>query len=510
MNSMASKLITLFVAGYLLTMAIPVEAQEQGREHRGLLGPHLELTPAHPPIPKPRLKRGTDWIRNWNEVALDANALDHTPVAAGEVRVFGEQLGPGRTSRALAIVHIAMFDAANAIVGGYDSYTDLPRARPVASVRAAIAQAAHDALVALYPSQTARFAQELANHLNDIPEGRAKEDGIALGRNAAAAILALRNNDGSQEQEPRIGIEYIPKNTPGVWRPDPVSQIPIALGWKWGKVLPFVLKSAEQFPLPPPPAMNSPEYATAFNEVKLLGGDGVNTPTQRTANETEIGIFWGYDGTPGLGTPPRLYNQIALHIAEQRGSNMIELARLLALVNVAMADAGYAAWHSKYTYEFWRPVAGIREADEGTGPTGAGDGNAATVGDPNFSPLGAPASNLTGPNFTPPFPAYPSGHATFGAALFQTLRRFYGTDRIRFSFVSDELNGETLDNQGRVRPLVRRHYNSLSEAEEENGQSRIYLGIHWAFDKTAGIAQGRQVADYVFKNAFTPFHTGRR
>lgn len=506
---MASRRIVVLLTGCLFAIAFPAKAQDQGNGHRELLGPRFELAPGHPPIPKPRSKRGAEWIRSWNEVALDANALDHTPVAAGEVRVFGEQLGPGRTSRALAIVHIAMFDAVNAIVGGYDSYTDLPRVHPVTSMHAAIAQAAHDTLVALYPSQTARFAQELANHLNDIPEGRAKADGIALGRNAAAAILALRSNDGSQEQDPRIGIEYIPKDDAGVWRPDPVSQIPIALGWKWGKVLPFVLKSAEQFPLPPPPAMNSPEYASAFNEVKLLGGDGVITPTQRTAKETEIGIFWGYDGTPGLGTPPRLYNQIALRIAEQRGSDMIELARLLALVNVAMADAGYAAWHSKYKYEFWRPVTGIREGDEGTGPTGQGDGNAATVGDPSFSPLGAPASNLTGPNFTPPFPAYPSGHATFGGALFQTLRRLYGTDRVRFSFVSDELNGETLDNQGQVRPLVRHHYNSLSEAEEENGQSRVYLGIHWAFDKTAGITQGRQVADYVFKNAFTPLRDGR-
>ena len=114
----------------------------------------------------------------------------------------------------------------------------------------------------------------------------------------------------------------------------------------------------------------------------------------------------------------------------------------------------------------------------------------------------APASNLDGPNFTPPFPAYPSGHAGFGGALFQILRDFYGTDRIRFTFVSDELNGETLDNEGNARPLVARSFSSLSEAEEENGQSRIYLGIHWVFDKTEGIAQGRRVADDVFWKAF--------
>jgi hypothetical protein len=250
--------------------------------------------------------------------------------------------------------------------------------------------------------------------------------------------------------------------------------------------------------------MDSPQYAAAFDEAKALGGDGVVTPTLRTPMQTEIGIYWAYDGTPSLCAPPRLYNQIAVQIAEQKGSNLVELARLLALVNVAMADAGTAIWESKYYYKFWCPVTAIREADEGSGPTGSGDGNSATHGDPNFTPLGAPASNLAGPNFTPPFPAYPSGHAGFGGALFQTLRNFYGTDDIAFTFVSDEFNGVTQDNQGNVRPHLPRHFSSLSEAEEENGQSRIYLGIHWSFDKTEGIAQGRRVANYVFKHAFAP------
>jgi len=250
--------------------------------------------------------------------------------------------------------------------------------------------------------------------------------------------------------------------------------------------------------------MNSPEYATAYDEVKRLGGDGVVTPTERTLEQTQIGLYWAYDGTPSLCAPPRLYNQITLHIADQMGSSEAEIARLLALVNVAMADAGMAIWESKYFYDFWRPITGIRESDPGTGPTGAGDGNADTIGDPTWLPLGAPASNLQGPDFTPPFPAYPSGHAGFGAALFQTLRRFYGTDDIPFTFVSDELNGVTHDNDGQVRPLIPRSFSSLSEAEEENGQSRIYLGIHWAFDKTESIILGRKVGDYVFDNAFAP------
>jgi hypothetical protein len=169
-----------------------------------------------------------------------------------------------------------------------------------------------------------------------------------------------------------------------------------------------------------------------------------------------------------------------------------------------MADAGMTIWESKYHYDLWRPIAGIRESDPGTGPTGLGDGNPDTVGDVTFSPLGAPASNLNGPNFTPPFPAYPSGHAGFGGALFEIMRRFYGTDNIAFTFVSDEFNGQTRDHNGNLRPYRPRSFSNLSQAEEENGQSRIYLGIHWSFDKTEGIALGNRVGDYVFDHAFRP------
>jgi hypothetical protein len=316
----------------------------------------------------------------------------------------------------------------------------------------------------------------------------------------------MRSADGAQHAEPRVGIEFQTSNDPGKWRQDPISQSPLALGAYWGKVRPFALETGHQFRAPLPARLESLEYAAAFNEVKTLGGDGSTTPTVRTAEQTQIGIYWAYDGTPSLCAPPRLYNQVARRIARQMGTddNVVELARLLALVNVAMADAGIAVWESKYYYQYWRPVTGIREADERTGPTGLGDGNAATAADPNFSPLGAPASNLTGPNFTPPFPSYPSGHAAFGGALFQMLRRFYRTDRIAFTFISDEFNGVTRDNSGHVRPLMPRRFSSLSQAEEENGQSRIYLGIHWSFDKTEGIAQGRRVADYVFTHAFQP------
>ncbi|MDX2168234.1 MAG: phosphatase PAP2 family protein [Deltaproteobacteria bacterium] len=446
----------------------------------------------------------TAMLTHWNHVAIDCSGLDHTPVQPGESRVFGEQVGPGRSSRAMAIVHIAVFEVVNAIQGGYQSYVGLPRAPRGTSMQAAIAQAACDTLVALYPSQAPATRAVLDEDLAGIPSGAAKQRGVELGARAAAAVLAARADDGAAHPEPKIGIDFIPGDEPGRWRQDPISRHPLALGAYWGAVTPFVLEAGDQFRLPPPPALDSAEYAAAFNGVNALGGDGVTTPTVRSADATFAGVYWAYDGTPSLCAPPRLYNQIAVQIAEAQKVDTIGMARLLALVNVAMADAGIAIWESKYYYQLWRPVAGIREADAGSGPTGLGDGNAATVGDPTFSPLGAPASNLTGPNFTPPFPSYPSGHAGFGGALFETLRRFFGRDDIAFTFVSDEYNGVTRGNDGEVRPLRPRSFTSLSQAEEENGQSRIYLGIHWAFDKSGGIAQGRAVADYVFDNAFVP------
>jgi hypothetical protein len=470
--------------------------------HERALGPLYESAPRSTETRDHERADGP--IRRWNRIAIDASGLDHTPVAAGEARVFGEQLGPGRASRAMAIVHIAIFDAVNAIVGGYRSYTGLRDAPDRTSIAVAVAQAAHDTLVELFPSQAVHFDELLAKELHHVRDRRAKENGVQVGRRAAAAILALRADDGSQHDEPRVGVDWLTSDLPGHWRQDPISLIPLALGAHWGEVHPFVMLSPEQFRASPPPPLDSVEYALAFDEVKRLGGDGDTTDTERTDEQTFIGIFWAYDGTPSLCAPPRLYNQIARTIADAMGTHDVKLARLLALVNVAMADAGSAIWESKYYYDLWRPITGIREADVGSGPTGAGDGNPDTIGDPTFTPLGAPASNLTGPDFTPPFPAYPSGHAGFGGALFQTLRRFYGTDAIPFTFVSDEYDGVTKDNDGTTRPLVPRRFSSLSQAEEENGQSRIYLGIHWAFDKSEGIAQGRRVANYVFNHAFRP------
>jgi hypothetical protein len=486
----------------LLVVSLSFVINTQAQTLRDVLGPRFHAAQDVAKLEAP--KAGLDAIHRWNQIAVDASGLDHTPVAPGELRTFGEQLGPGRSSRAMAIVHIAMFDSINAVLGGYQSYSGIRRAKSPVSLDAAVAQAAHDTLSALYPSQTAKFGSLLADDLAKIHNKNRRANGVSLGRRAANAILELRNNDGSQIPEPRVGVNYFTSDQPGHWRQDPISMIPLALGAHWGVCRTFVLQSSSQFRVPPPPALNSPDYTAAYNEAKSIGGDGVNTPSTRTPEQSFVGVFWAYDGTPSLCAPPRLYNQIAVHIADQMNLNTIQLARMLALVNTAMADAGITIWESKYYYDFWRPITGIRESDPGTGPTGLGDGNASTVGDPNFMPLGAPASNLTGPNFTPPFPAYPSGHAGFGGALFQTMRRFFGTDNIAFTFTSDEFNGVTKDNAGNVRPLMPRSFTNLSQAEEENGQSRIYLGIHWQFDKTQGIAQGRNVANYVFDHAFTP------
>lgn len=452
-------------------------------------------------------------VRNWNAIAIDATGLDHTPSNQGPAHTFGQQVGPCRAARAEAIVHIAIFEAINAIHGGYESYTGLGPAQPGTSVPAAIAQAAHDTLVALWPSQSAIFAAHLTTALDAIPAGTAKTQGIALGANSAALILFQRQGDGSEVGEMAYGSigggdpnQYNPTDAVGEWRRDPIAQQGVAMGARWGETDTFVIQSTSQFRLPPPPALDSAEYAAAYNEVLTLGGDGVITPTTRTPDQTHIGNFWAYDGVPSLCAPPRLYNQIAVHIAQQRGTDAIGTARLLALMNMAMADGAVSCWDSKYFYKVWRPVTGIREANGGAdSPSGLDDGNPLTTGDPTYVPLCAPASNQNpGVNFTPPFPAYPSGHATFGGAIFQVLRRFYGTNNIAFTFTSDEYNGVTTDSTGAVRPLLPRSFNNLSEPELENGLSRIYLGIHWRFDAINGIQQGNNIGNYVFDHAYQP------
>jgi hypothetical protein len=444
-------------------------------------------TPAGGPKPPP-----SDAVLDWNAILLQANANDFDPA----VVPTPDQDGPTRTSRAFAIVHAAIFDAVNSIDGSYTPYLSSVRASQGASIEAAVAQAAHDTLVALYPHQSAMFDEALDNALENIPPGRARQ-GVAVGQAVAANILKVRKNDGSQ----LVGT-YIPSMLPGYHVVDPLHPDQGFLDPAWGSVTPFVLASSSQF-LPPDFVGTDPAsrlaflqgayYAQAFAEVKAFGA---KNSLVRSADQTEIGIFWSYDGSPRIGTPPRFYNQIVRTIAIQAGNSLAQNARLFGLANLAMGDAGISCWECKYYYDFWRPIVGIRLAGE--------TGSLLTMADPNWEPLGAQADNGSGTNFTPPFPSYVSGHASFGSSMFEILRLFYGTDDIAFTLHSDEFNGVTVDASGAVRPRRVRQYQSLTQAERENINSRIYLGVHWRFDQERGGIMGRAIGDFVFQNALLP------
>ncbi|MCI0359908.1 MAG: phosphatase PAP2 family protein [Planctomycetaceae bacterium] len=427
--------------------------------------------------------RSSDVVLSWNAELLDADAADHA-------RAAPDQGGPTRASRAFAIVSAAMFDALNSITHNHRPYLTELRGYDQADRRAAVTAAAYHTLVALYPQRTDAFDEALDRWLDKIRRGESRMKGLELGRKVAEAILAERADDGWDAPS-----NYAPVNQPGRHRVDPNNPNQGFLGPAWGNVAPFVADDIDDFVPPPPPPLASQEYADAYQELILLGGDGITTPTIRSPEQTEIGLYWAYDGRPGLGTPPRLYNQIVRVIAIKKENTSEENARLLVLVNLAMADAGISCWRGKYLYDFWRPIVGIREGDD--------DGNDQTDGDLFWNPLGAPLTNgpAGAPNFTPPFPAYASGHATFGAAALWTVKNFYGQDRIPFAFMSDELNGINADQDGNVRPRVVRRFRSLSEAIEENAQSRIYLGIHWQFDAQEGVNCGIDLADFVFDNA---------
>ena len=431
-----------------------------------------------------------DVILEWNAIALEANAIDHTAPD-----VPGDQLsvtqGPPASARVLAIVHAAMFDAYNSIDRRYSPYRRRVGWARGASVDAAVAQAAHDTLVVLYPDQRERLDAALEETLERVPGWWSKLHGQLVGFVVAVGILFERWNDGSDF----IGT-YTPTGEVGNHDVDPMNPDQGFISPNFGNVTPFTVRDISRFRAPTPPSLTSTEYAFALEEVSRLGGDDVTTPSERTSDETEIALYWSYNGSPLIGTPPRLYNQMARVIAEQQENEVHENARMFALLNLGLADAGISAWDSKYTYDYWRPILGIREAEN--------DGNADTdiFTDPTWSPLGGSRSNpFPGEtNFTPAFPSYTSGHATFGAAAFKTLANFYQTDDISFSFISDEWNGVTKDQFGVVRPVRERFFFSLSQAAAENASSRVFNGVHWRFDGTEGVRAGNAIADFVFEN----------
>ncbi len=399
-----------------------------------------------------------DLVLDWNEIATD-------------VLVANTDLqNPGMASRSMAMMNLAIYDAfAMTSSDGrmfYDYGSGHNSPNLSASGKVAAVQAAHTVLSSIYTDQQANLDLQLTNSLSQLPDGISKEEGITLGMSIGQSIIQNRMNDGYNSMS-----QYMPTNALGHWQPDPLNPTQEAWGPEWGNVKTFAISSPNNFLPAAPPSLDSQEYADAYNEVKELGE--LNSAT-RTAEQTDIGNFWAYDRV-GMGTPMHLYNDILRHIADDQGNDVKQNAELFAKAAVSMADAGIVSWNSKFEFDFWRPVTGIREGDL--------DGNPWTVGDKDWTPLGAPGGGVVD-NFTPPFPTYLSGHATFGGALFQTLIDFYGTDNIPFSVFSEEISAT-------------RDFSTFSEAMIENGRSRVYLGIHWNYDDTLGQVAGSQVASYI-------------
>jgi hypothetical protein len=437
-----------------------------------------------------------DAILFWNQVSLDAAKEDFSSPNPG-TNPSPQQGGPTRTSRAFAIVHLAMYDAYAGVKTGatylpYECH-EKPMTSDLFVAQIAVATAATRTLIALFSNQTQTFLKKHREFVTMLNTHESKVNaGMAWGELVASKMLANRDNDGSNAPD----SAYVPSPLPGKHRPDPVNPTQGFLGPKWGSVRSFGIANLnEKVPGTPPPALDSEQYAIDFKKVFDMGRDQGGS---RTPGQTTRGLFWAYDGARNLGVPPRLYNQVVRAIAIKQGSSEEQNAKLFAMVNVAMADAGIQTWYEKYTYNVWRPVVGIREADADWGPTGMGDGNSNTQGDPYWMPLGAPRTNQPAlPSFTPNFPAYPSGHATFGTTALHLTQIFLGLPgSFKFEFVSDELDGESVGMGGAVRARYKGEM-TIAEAIEENVLSRVYLGVHWEFDSREGERNGRQIAEMI-------------
>lgn len=477
----------------------------------------------------------------WNEVAIEANRLSFSNLQPGE---SPEQGGPTLGSRALGIVHLAMHDAYVGISGtasyGFYLPSSLRPALPILTgvnrqqaALTAIAAAAHTTLVILYPRQKSYFDTKL----NSITHLLAFEQAYQYGCRIAQAVLQQRANDPGNSDR-----GYIPHVGRGQHKSDPDNS--------QGYLAPFygsnsnLFAATQRHDLINQPFTtndifdsNDSQYKGALDQVRVKGiafeqaGTLPTNTNKRTNEESLIGVFWAYDGANRIGTPPRLYNQIVRLIAINNPdlrnyTNETERnIRLFALVNTAMADAGILAWEQKYKHNLWRPVNGIREHDQSMGTTGNPDFTFDLDCNPFWLPLGAPKSNLDGSkNFTPDFPAYPSGHATFGAAALHMTRLFFGVSKgdrnsdnlfDGCEFVSDELNGVTKDNNNTIRPCHKRKFkNRLWQMIVENGLSRVYLGVHWSFDafktkvdgtpefdkKIGGVDLGLAISEDIFGN----------
>jgi hypothetical protein len=391
---------------------------------------------------------------------------------------------PLHESRMYAMTHVAIHDALNAIERRSRPYALRASAEPWASPEAAVAAAARDVLVTVIGGIPAPFPPVCLQNgitsveadydaaLAAIPDGPAKSAGILLGHASAAATLAVRVGDGSDT--PLLDFGYPQGTAPGEWRFTP--DLPFAFAPGWGDVTPFVLVHASQFRPGSPYRVKSRKYTADFEEVKALGGDGVITPTARTAEQTEIGRFW-------IESSPLAWNRLARDVATGQGLDAWESARLFGLLNLALADGYIASWRAKFEYRFWRPVTAIQMADT--------DGNPNTGADPTWTPL----------QLTYPMPDHDSAHSVQGGAAAEVLKQFFGRDDIAFSACSLTLPAGSRCTD----PVpVLRSYGSFSEAAAENAESRILIGIHFRRAVEEGIQHGRKIGKRTVKLFLRP------
>lgn len=437
-----------------------------------------------------------DLVLDWNSTLRAVTKSDgHNAV---------NMANPGWATRSMAMLNGAIFDAFQAKNDHFQPLLVDTTAAPGTSLNAAINEAAKLILLNNYSGEGTIIHGDYDARMAVIPNGAAKNNGIALGQLIANQYIASRAGDGSDDM-----VAYSPTPGPGVWSSDPFHPGQQAWGPGWGAVTPFMIPNTTDFinALPPIPALDSPAYTAAFEMVRDYGQ--LNSAV-RTADQTAIGLFWGYDHA-GLGPPPVLYNLNLSDIATQAGNTPEQNARLFAMASVSMADAAISAWDAKFKYNFWRPVTAIQQADT--------DGNPDTnipPGDP-WRPLGAPGDDplSSDDDFTPPFPAWTSGHATMGGALFETLKLFYGTND--FDAIDGIIGDDPFYTLTSAEPGggLARHYETFTQTaplaigaedspEGENGTSRIYLGIHWIFDQVDGISLGHSVADHIYNNCMTP------
>jgi hypothetical protein len=393
--------------------------------------------------PTPLASQTTDPVIEWNNFLLGIQAT------------AGDQPATVHPTYELAVMHAAIYDAVVSIDHSAAPYLTTVHAPRGASQAAAADTAARDTLVKLYPALQGPIDQEYAGLLAQLPARRHVAEGIRVGEQVAAQLLAARRGDGSDAKP----IPFVPGTAPGDYRlTPPAFSTPQFTHWRF--VRPFALRRANQFRPGPPPALTSAKYAAAFDEVKSLGAA---TGSTRTADQTEIGLFWN---------PPiwATWNRIAQTAAVGHHSSLSQNARAFAALNLTFADSVIAFYDAKYTYRLWRPVTGIQHADA--------DGNPGTTADPTWTPLSA----------TAPDPSYPGAHGTISAAGAETLASIYGND-FTFAVTSTALPG------------VERSFTSFTEAADEATVSRIYNGNHTRIDQVAGENLGRDVAQSVLRSA---------